>query len=505
MYFVKRHIRTLTIVNRLRLQTGNRAYVFLLLLFCFASTGTTLAQCQGAIGEIASAAVCTAHNIPPASAAQIDPERSYRLEELIDIAESNNPRTRISWEQAKQAADRLGIARSEYYPHLAALALFGDERQISPFPKPLAPRGYVLVEVPIVEAGVGLEYDVFDFGRRAAKVDSSKALRLAAVAAFQRTNQDVAFRVVTAHYGLLTAQERLEASRQILKTAQTTQDAAEAQLAAGRATLPDVLNARAAAAQAAFDLESSTGAEGIARVTLREAIGVEPSDAIKVESSTEAPLPAAVTVSISKLVEAAVQDRPDLEALSQLLHAANDEVRQARASYAPALTLRASAAQAAIWPTANYGTLGNAKQTVWSAGLQFQWSLFDGGKRTNEVRLAASKQRTAEEELREKQDAVVREAWTAYLQFRTAVRQREAADTLLNSAVTSYDASLEAYKYGVKNLVDLVSAENQLAQARLAHVQSRSSLLVSAANLDYTTGNLLRNRSAMAQPRAIVP
>src|SRR5208282_2744780 len=260
-----------------------------------------MAQCQGAVGPIASATVCTANNTPPAADAQIDPQKPYRLDELIDFAETNNPRTRISWEQAKQAADKLGIARSEYFPHLAALALFGDQRQINPFPEPLAPRGYVMVESPVVQGGVGLEYDVFDFGRRAARLDSSKALRLAAVAAFQRTNQDVAFRVVTAYYGLLTAQERLEAARQILKTAQTTQEAAEAQLAAGRATLPDVLNARAAAAQAAFDLEASTGAESIARVTLREAIGVEPSDAIQVDNSTEVPLPATVTVSISKL------------------------------------------------------------------------------------------------------------------------------------------------------------------------------------------------------------
>jgi len=59
------------------------------------------------------------------SKVEIDPAKPYRLEELIDIAETNNPRTRIAWEAAKQAANRLGIARSDYYPHLAARGASG--------------------------------------------------------------------------------------------------------------------------------------------------------------------------------------------------------------------------------------------------------------------------------------------------------------------------------------------------------------------------------------------
>jgi outer membrane protein len=90
--------------------------------------------------------------------------------------------------------------------------------------------------------------------------------------------------------------------------------------------------------------------------------------------------------------------------------------------------------------------------------------------------------------------------WSAYLQFQTAVRQHEAAETLFKSASTSYDASLDAYRYGVKNLIDVVSADAQLARARLALVQSRSALRVSATNLDYVTGNMLRQRPPVAHP-----
>jgi len=498
-------------VSRSKLSNGAPAYLpgILLSLLLLSAAHGAHAQCEGKIDSVNTAAACTARHNAPSSRTEIDPSKSYRLEELIDIAETNNPSTRIAWEAAKQAAAGLGIARSDYFPHLAALALGGDQRVIEPWPKPLgAPRGYFLIELPVVETGVELRYNVYDFGRRGARVEASKALRLAAAALFQRTNQDVAFRVVTAYFNLITAQERLEASRQILKTAQTTQDAAEAALANGRSTLPDVLNARAATAQANYDLQASLGGVDSARVILRETIGIEPSDAILVEQPAALPLPTEVVESTASLVNSAMQQRPDLRAVSEKLRAAKAELKAAKSEYLPRIGFNAGAAQQAIWPSVNvHGSdpLGHANQTVWNVAMTASWTIFDGGLRRNEVRLADSKRREAQDEIVEKKDAIGREVWTSYIQFRTAVRQHEAAETLLSAASTSYDASLEAYNYGVKNLVDLVTAENQLAQARLAVVQSRSAVRIDASNLDYTTGNMLRQQPPVAQPAVKKP
>ena len=52
----------------------------------------------------------------------------------------------------------------------------------------------------------------------------------------------------------------------------------------GLATLPDVLNARAETSQAVFDEESADGDEKIARVTLTEAVGADPSPNIVIDS-----------------------------------------------------------------------------------------------------------------------------------------------------------------------------------------------------------------------------
>jgi outer membrane protein len=473
-----------------------RSRFSLVLLVFFVAAGPkkmSLAQCAGLASTPRAAADCVAHSIPIDKIATIDPSHSYTLAELIDIAEHNNPRTRIVWEQAKQRAGQLNVEKSAYYPVLAAAALFADERLINPFPKPLAPRGYVMVEVPTVEPEITLEYLLLDFGKREAKVDAATAQKLAGGANFIQANQEVAFRVASEYYKLLTAQERLQAAQETLKTAQTTQDAAEHQLNNGRATLPDVLNARAETSQAVFDLESADGDEKIARVALAEVIGVEPSPNIAIDAQKNTPLPESLALSIDTLIDRALADRPDLMAQAATIRAADDAVRAAKAEYRPKIVLSGSAAQTSIWPTADYGQLGATSQVTWSAALEVQWRIFDGGARKNELAIAESKRREAQDEMTEKHDQATREVWTAYIAFRTALRKQQAAVSLLESANTSYSASLDAYKYGVKNLIDVVTAEKQLAQARLSSVSARSQLLLEAVNLEFVTGNLLRS------------
>ena len=59
----------------------------------------------------------------PAPSVTLDPAKIYTLSELVNIAEQNNPETRVAWENAKARAADLGIAESTLYPTLAAAVL----------------------------------------------------------------------------------------------------------------------------------------------------------------------------------------------------------------------------------------------------------------------------------------------------------------------------------------------------------------------------------------------
>jgi outer membrane protein len=146
---------------------------------------------------------------------------------------------------------------------------------------------------------------------------------------------------------------------------------------------------------------------------------------------------------------------------------------------------------------------GERRRRIESVTLGIEWQLWDGGARKNQLAIAQSKRREAQDEMAELRDQATREVWTAYIAFRTAVRKEQAAEALLDSASTSYSASLEVYQYGVKNLVDVLTAEKQLAQARLSGVSARSQLFLEAVNLEFATGNLLRSQPPATTPQSV--
>ena len=104
-----------------------------------------------------------------------DQEKTYSLAELIDLAESHNPETRVAWEHARAQAADWGVARSELYPTVAAAALAGVDREQAY----LADR-FFRQTIGDFQVALNLNYTVFDFGARSGRINAAKAQLLAA-------------------------------------------------------------------------------------------------------------------------------------------------------------------------------------------------------------------------------------------------------------------------------------------------------------------------------------
>ena len=90
----------------------------------------------------------------------LDRNRVYTLPGLVDIAEQNNPETRVLWERAKQRAAAAGVARSALFPTLAAVASASVNQYSLFFGK------FYHEDTALFPAIVNLSYTVFDFGAR---------------------------------------------------------------------------------------------------------------------------------------------------------------------------------------------------------------------------------------------------------------------------------------------------------------------------------------------------
>jgi outer membrane protein TolC len=347
----------------------------------------------------------------------------------------------------------------------------------------------VTLEEPTALAQLELQYSLLDFGR-GPRLAASEASAVASTLRLSRTHQTIAFNTATQFYRAQQAAGQLEAAKAILATAETLQQNAQSQFDNGRATLPDLQNAISGAAEARFDLADAEGEVNKAKLNLTETIGVEPTAEIDIVPQSSRP-PEEVSTSVEELIQAAWKSRPDLLARIQALHSTQQLYKAARSAYLPTVGLSGAGGQTAMWPTADYGKVGPADIPTWSAAIQLHWQVFDGA-RQHEIASALAEQKSAAEEQRAAQDAVTRQVWEAYVDFQTAQEQERAAQSFLSSAQISYDSSLDAFKYGVRSLVDVVQAERQLAQARLSDVRAHSRRLQGEVALSYATGALLR-------------
>lgn len=431
----------------------------------------------------------------PEAKYEVDSHKSYTLAELIDLAEQHNPETRVAWEEARVKAASLGIARSALFPTIAAVALGATERTAT-----LIGEFFHRQTLGVFEPTLHVEYLVFDFGGRNGAIDAAKANLLISNLAFNDTHRKIIFQVASAYYRLLNARGQREAAEVSLKNAQTVEEDAQNRLANGLATKPDVLEATAARAQSDYDLQAAIGAEDIARGDLATTMGLPPGTVFQVQSIAELVTPSVMADSVDQEIDRAFEQRPELMQQVARVRAANASIKQARSTYFPSLSFSGDGGLARAYGQQDLFPGSYAQGEVWSVGMQLKWTLFDGTRREHEVEQAQAEKKAAQAEIDALRDQVADEVWTAYSNMKTALRQQQAAAALLTASDQSYEAAHESYGYGVRNLLDVVSAQKALAQARSEDVLARTQLLLQVANLAFRTGDLIQ-----AQPPKVGP
>lgn len=428
--------------------------------------------------------------IPP-----IDPVRTYSLAELIDLAETQNPTTRVAWEQARAQAAALGIARSELYPALGAIALSGINRGNT-----FSDTSFHIQTMWESEGGLDLNYTIFDFGARAGRISAAKAEVLAANFLFNDAHRQLIFQVEQAYFQLLNSSGQLDAAKASLTNALEAQHAAEDRLQQGLATLPDTLEARSAAANAEYELQAATGAEEIARGKLAQALGTSPTLLIQVQPLDRLAIPESISDTVDDALNRAFKHRPDLMRELAEVRSTNAKVKEARAAYYPTLNFEAWGGGQSFYAMQQSYPWEHAANWAGEAGLNLTWSLFDGGLRKNKLAQAKADVLASEAKVSDTRNAVAQEVWTAYSNLRTAIQQRQSASALLAAAEESYSAVLDSYNHGVRNFLDVTSAQQTLAQARSTDVYARTEVLLTLAQLAYQTGDSIQPNTREVTP-----
>jgi outer membrane protein len=425
----------------------------------------------------------------------VDAAFTYSLAELIDLAESHNPETRVAWERARSQADAFGVARSELYPTLVAAALSQTLRQ-----QVFLNSSFSRQVVQSSDLAFDLNYTIFDFGGRSGRIDQAKARLLAADFKFNDAHRQVIYKIQTAYYLLLNAIGQQEAAGANLANANAVQQAAESSLKNGLATLPDVLEARSAVAEAVYNVQAAIGAEDVARGNLATTLGTSPLQQIPVQPIDQISIPEGIESSVDQAIDRALQQRPDLLKEVAEIRSADARVKEAKSAYFPTLRMHAYPDLQSLYARQQTLPWGHTASLDGQINFSLGWTVFDGGARKHNLAQAEHDVQGARAQAMVTRDQIENGVWTAYSDLKTAFRQRAAAAALLDAAMQSYDAAIQSYRYGVRSLLDVTDAQKTLARARSTDVLARTQVLGALADLSFQTGDSIQPTSGRRQP-----
>ena len=422
---------------------------------------------------------------PAIGNAMVEPQKTYKLADLVDLALRANPSTRYAWEQARAIAAGLGIAEAAWLPVLTAKANSTYDQHTA---------AVILFRGTTISPNLELSWTIFDRSRPA-KIDQATQQLLAANFAFSRTHQKVAFEVQRSFFAYNAAQAQVAAAEATVRQTRKNAESVQAQLERGVATRPELLLAIQDKAKAEYELQSVRGKVSETWADLAESLGITPNIAIKTVDINDIQLPVEIESTADGLIDQALSQRPDLSARLAELRAKEAEIRKAEASFWPTLSLNANAGSTIF----NYKFMSGPSIVAYNnaragfldygAGITFEWNLFEGLASTNAVNQATAKREAAQAEFDALQLQIIKEVWKSYADLKTALRKREYAVALFKAAEQSFEALKESYANGLSTVIELLTAERNLASARFTEIESRTTLLQSVAALVYSAGS----------------
>ncbi|MBF6569925.1 MAG: TolC family protein [Candidatus Binataceae bacterium] len=426
---------------------------------------------------------------PELLASRLPPEnnnsarRPNDLNSVIDLALRNNPQTRRAWEVARAAAANFGAARSSYYPQASVQAANGYQR--IPFE---VPANIGAVNQWQSEPLASVTYTLLDFGRRRSEAAAAEAQLIAANYSFNRKIQRVVFSTESAFYALDGAMAAVTAAQRNLALAQTDSEAVRQRMSLGLATQPELLLAEERVAQSRFDLANAHLMVHDAQADLAVAVGIDADSELHIQSLESLPIPESFSDAVKSLIDRTRRQRPDLAAKAAEQRAAESRVSLARAQFYPELDVSGVYGED-LWNfTFIRSRTVNTGQPQYAALITLQWDLFTGFRRHNDLRRAQADREAAKQDVRALDLDATAEVWRAYYEFKSSLSKCSYAQSLIASAQESYQANSETYRQGLTTIVELLTAERDLANARYILVRTKAEVLTAYAAVAYASG-----------------
>lgn len=442
------------------------------LVACLAAISTGGAHAFDVLRAEQGITTTAAGSMVPVCQFDTAPGRPLLLQEAVERTLCSNPKTREAWAAVKAQAAGVGIARAAYLPQVTANWQGARENSVTDIENHPALSSDIHANVR--NAGVSLNWMLYDFGGREAGLRNANALQEAARATQDATLQEFFASTAKDYYVAQAAIGELKAATDVETMTRQGMVAAQARSDRGVAPITDALQAQTQHEQAVFSLTKAESDAQTALGTLAADMNLEPSEPLEVPPVTEgARTDHTFTEPVAQMIREVEDTHPSVRAARAQYEAAVAKVSQTRAQGLPSISLVAKYSQnnqpqSLGLGLATYPATGHEAYV----GVQVSIPLFEGFGRhyqIDQARAQAERQSDAVDEARQK---VALDVWSSYQTLTGATQNAQNSANLLDIAQRSYDAARHRYDAGVGSILELMNTQAALANAKQRRVQA---------------------------------
>jgi outer membrane protein len=442
-----------------------------------------LASLLAVAGPLAAQGVPVPVTSPPAAgAAEPQAVRPIALDEALSLARRNAPAAVAARGQMRVSNYAV---RSAYAAFIPTFALNASTSRSSPATARVNPTtGELQVGRWGVTEGFSSNVDLFN-GRRLFDIRAAKADVRAAEASELAERFNLDLQVRQQYYASLAAAESEAAAQSQLSEAEQGLRVASVKVRAQAATRSDSLRARIQVGEAQLALLSAQTDRQTADAALTRLVAT-PFPVTASPSGLGAEPPASLdSATLARLAE----EGPAVREAAANAEAARAASRAARAPYLP--TLSASYGQNRAANGGNFDIFPPDFRTSAQLRIGISYPIFNQLTREESVVRADVAATNAEATLRDARLAA-QQTLTQYVgALRTAQQRVDIQTQSVAAAEEDLRVQQQRYELGASLLLDVLTSQTQLTQARVALIQARFDARVARAQLEALVGRPL--------------
>jgi outer membrane protein len=331
-------------------------------------------------------------------------------------------------------------------------------------------------------AGASATQLITDFGRTRNLVLSSKLQEKAQNASALATTEDIVLATDQAFYSALQAQALLGVARQNVYTRRTTDNQISVMTKNKLKSTLDLSFADVNLSQAKLLMLDAQNNADSTMVALDDVLGLDKQtifDLVGDTSALQAP-----PADAGQLLQLALQQRPDLQALDYNHQAAVKFSHAQRDQLLPSISAMGTAGTVPIRPGSQYYVAN-----WWGGvGVNMNIPIFNGFLYSAQVKEATIRGQAAAEQTRDLRDHIVRDVRTSWLAANTAYQRVSVTEDLLKQANLALQLAQTRYQMGLSSIVELSQAQYQQTDAVIGKTNAQYQYRLALSTLNYEIG-----------------